>query len=283
KAGHKFPSGYPSRRAWVEFVVKDQTGAELFHSGRMNPDGSLPDEDANFEPHYNRINRPDQVQIYELVPGDVNGIFSNVLERGHAGLKDNRLVPEGFSWADPVYDTTQVIGVANDPDFNRSPAGLEGTGADVLHFSIPNGGYMGFLQVTARVWYQSLPPKWLAPMFAFSSPEIDSFQVMLANSDQAPVLIAEQTMDSLYVSPTATKNRPLENLVSIAPTLTNTGIVLVRLSPELKLRSIQVFDIQGRLCSQQSHLEVQLPLAKGIYYVAVLTDRGRVVQKVVRE
>ncbi|MEO6760187.1 MAG: hypothetical protein ABIO24_12090, partial [Saprospiraceae bacterium] len=53
KAGHKVPSGYPSRRAWVEFVVKDQTGAELFHSGRMNADGSLPDENANFEPHYN--------------------------------------------------------------------------------------------------------------------------------------------------------------------------------------------------------------------------------------
>ncbi len=282
KAGHKFPSGYPSRRAWVEFEVTDQNGTTIFHSGRMNPDGSLPDEDPNFEPHYNVISRPDQVQIYELVPGDVSGIFTNVLERGHAGLKDNRLVPQGFSWTDPVYDTTQVTGINNDPDFNQSAAGLEGNGADVLHFSIPNTGYTGLLHVKARVWYQSLPPKWMAPMFAYSSPEIDAFQVMFEASDNAPVLVAEQQLDDVFVSTVGTGQANLENLISISPALSSNGQVFIQMSPQLRLLSVQVFDTRGRLFAQKPVFELQLPNASGLYYVVVLTDRGRVVQKVIR-
>ena len=284
KAGHKFPSGYPSRRAWVEFTVTDQAGNTFFHSGRMDPDGRLPDENPNFEPHYNLINRPDQVQIYELVPGDVGGIFTSVLERGHAGLKDNRLVPQGFSWTDPVYDTTQVIGVAGDPDFNRTAAGLEGSGTDRLHFSIPSAGYTGFLRVVARVWYQSLPPKWMAPMFAYSSPEIDSFKVMFAAADNAPVLVGEVQLDSIFVSAVHSKNLKPENLVSIAPTLCTDGQVWIQLSPQVQLLRVQVFDSNGRLYSQQfSSTTVLLPSARGVYYVAVLTDRGRVVQKIVSQ
>ncbi len=281
KAGHKFPSGYPSRRAWVEFIVSDKLGNVIFHSGRMNPDGTLPDEDANFEPHYNLINRPDQVQIYELVPGDVNGMFSNVLERGHTALKDNRLVPQGFSLTDPAYDTTQIIGVANDPDFNHL-GGVEGSGTDLLHFSIPNMGYTGFLQVTARVWYQSLPAKWLAPMFAYFSPEIDSFKLMLAAADNAPVLVAEKKLDSLFVSPLSIKNPNLEKLVNITPTLTSDGRVMIHLSSQIQLINVQIFDSNGRLCGQQDASEVILPDQRGFYYIVVVTNRGKVSHKVVR-
>ena len=282
KAGHKFPSGYPSRRAWVELVVSDPSGTVIFHSGRMNPDGSLPDEDANFEPHYNLINRADQVQIYELVPGDVNGTFSSVLERGHNALKDNRLVPQGFSLADPVYDTTQVIGVTNDENFNRTAAGVEGSGSDLLHFSIPNLGYTGLLQVTARVWYQSLPTKWMAPMFSYSSPEIDSFRVMFNNADNAPVLVAEEKIDSIFVTSVSSKNLRLDNPVSITPTLTTDGRIQVHVSAQVKLVQVQIFDSNGRLCGQQPSAEVILPDQRGVYFVLIVTDRGRFSHKVVR-
>jgi hypothetical protein len=108
KAGHKFPSGYPARRAWVEFVVQDYNGNTLFHSGKMNPDYSISGEKMPFEPHYQVIGSPDDTQIYEMVPGDVNGNFTNVLERGDVALKDNRLTPQGFRLDDPVYDTTRI-------------------------------------------------------------------------------------------------------------------------------------------------------------------------------
>src|SRR5205085_2034782 len=69
-SGHKFPTAYPSRRAWLHVTVKDRNGQVVFESGTLNPDGSIRgnDNDADpnrFEPHYTEINNPAQVQIYE--------------------------------------------------------------------------------------------------------------------------------------------------------------------------------------------------------------------------
>jgi len=278
KAGHKFPSGYPARRAWIELEVKNQNGEVVFHSGKMNPDFSLPDEDANFESHFNLIENPEQVQIYELVPGDVNGLFTNVLERGQVALKDNRLVPQGFSASDPVYDTTLVVGINNDPDFD-----FDG-GSDVVHYRLPTNGYTGFLTVTAKVWYQSLPPKWMAPMFAHSSPEIDAFKTMFDAADRSPVLIAEQVLDSVFVSPVSTKNIDKQKFVKIFPTLNLDGKVTVQVVPGVRVQRIQVWDAAGKLVWDGPASEaIWLPNVRGTYFVAVTTDRGRVVEKVVRE
>ncbi|MCK7480376.1 MAG: cytochrome c family protein [Candidatus Moduliflexus flocculans] len=62
-AGHKLPSAYPSRRAWVHFTVLDGSGATVFESGRFEADGSIAgnDNDADrtrFEPHYAEIRTP---------------------------------------------------------------------------------------------------------------------------------------------------------------------------------------------------------------------------------
>ena len=284
KAGHKFPSGYPSRRAWVEFEVKNEVGQTIFHSGKPASDYSLPDENPNFEPHYNTITNQNQVQIYELVPGDVNGLFTNVLERGFMAIKDNRLAPQGFKTNDPVYDTTQIVNIGGDSDFNRAPDGSEGTGADVLHFRLPNGGYTGRLSVSAKVWYQSLPPKWMAPMFAFSSPEIDSFRVMFDAADHSPTLIAEAVLDSVFVTPVSTKNLDNKGLVSIFPSLSLDGRVNVQPKGNTQVRRVQVWDSAGRLVWEKPASDelIQLPRQSGVYFVSVDTAKGRVVKKVVR-
>ncbi len=287
KAGHKFPSGYPSRRAWVEFVVKNEAGQTIFHSGKPNPDFSLPDENPNYEPHYNTITDQSQVQIYEMVPVDIWGTFTNVLERGFMAIKDNRLTPQGFKTSDAVYDTTKIINIGQDLDFNRAPDGTEGTGADVLHFRLPNGGYTGRLSVSAKVWYQSLPPKWMAPMFAVSTPEIDSFRIMFDAADHSPTLIAEAFLDSVFVSPVAVKNIKNEGFVKIFPTLSKDGRVYVQPSGNTVIRRVQVWDSAGRLVLDQAfgkdHEPVQLPRQSGVYFVSVETSKGRVVEKVVRD
>jgi hypothetical protein len=285
KAGHKFPSGYPSRRAWIEVEVKNQSGDVVFHSGRMNADYSLAGEKPNMEPHYQRIDDPGQVQIYELVPGDVNGNFTNILERGHVAIKDNRLAPQGFTLTDVVYDTTQIIGSAlSDPDFNRFPDGSHGSGADVVQYVLANNGYTGYLSVTARVWYQSLPPKWMAPMFEWSAPEIDSFRLMFNAADRSPVLVAEKTLDSVFVSTVSTRDLAAQKLVQIAPSLSFDGQVWVKALQHTEVYKIKVWDTAGKIVWEgKAGQPVQLPVKRGLYFIMVETNRGKVVEKVVRQ
>src|SRR6266566_7697930 len=62
-SGHKFPTAYPSRRAWLHVTVKDRGGRTVFESGALNLDGSIQgnDNDADpnrFEPHYNETADP---------------------------------------------------------------------------------------------------------------------------------------------------------------------------------------------------------------------------------
>ena len=283
KAGHKFPSGYPARRAWVEFAVINAAGDTVFHSGRYAPDFSLPDEDAPFEPHHDVINRPDQVQIYEMVPADVAGDFTNVLERGDKILKDNRLAPQGFTQNDQVYDTVQIVGAAlADPDFNRFPDGSEGAGIDIVHFRVAIGSYTGALTVSARVWYQSMPPKWMSPMFAYSTPEIDSFRPMFEATDRTPELVASAVLNNVQVSPVSTAVPESYHFVRVVPSVTNDGQLRIDLPAVVRLRRISIWSASGRLVAETHALQVQLPREKGVYFLVVDTSSGRSVHRVVR-
>ncbi len=55
RAGHRFPSGYPSRRAFVEFIVLDADGDTVFASGVIDDTYEVVGHDAGYEPHYDVI------------------------------------------------------------------------------------------------------------------------------------------------------------------------------------------------------------------------------------
>ncbi len=157
QVGHKFPTSYPSRRAWLHVTIRDAAGEVIFESGAFNPDGSIAgndndDDAARYEPHYTAITAPDQVQIYEAIMGDVDGLPTTTLLRGAGYLKDNRLLPEGFDKATAPPDL-QVWGLAaDDADFTG--------GADRVRYVVPVEAARGPFTIEVELLYQSIAYRW---------------------------------------------------------------------------------------------------------------------------
>lgn len=284
KAGHKFPSGYPSRRAFVELIVTADNGETLFHSGALQPNYEVVGQGPETVPHFNVIRQQNEVQIYELVLGDVNGNFTTLLERSHQALKDNRLPPIGFKTDHPAYDTTRIYGSAlEDPDFNFEN-GKEGSGADIVHYHIPVTGYSGFLKVVAKVYYQPLPPKWMAPMLAEYTPQIAAFETMYNEADLAPVMVASDTLEGILIEPSATVDPETIGL-QIYPTAVKRGQpVYFSKSAGTRIAGLKVYDISGsRILEKKGDpSEITLPGSSSrVYIVEIFTNRGRVVKKIV--
>lgn len=281
KAGHKMPSGYPARRAFVEFIMTDEDGNEVFHSGKINTDFEVQGQNTTWEPHYDVITDDvNEVQIYEMVMGDVIGNVTTVLERGHHMIKDNRLVPTGFSTTHAVYDTTMVVGAAaTDPNFNVLN-GLEGSGTDDIHYHVPLEGVSGNVTVTARFWYQSLPPKWNEEMFALDHPLINSFEEMYWEEGPDPVEMASHSISS-----TISSVKELTRLFTVSPNPTSNGFVQVNAGSDA-IQVIRIYSLDGKLVETlrptATRTQVRLPLISGTYLLDVQTSRGRKVERVIR-
>ena len=124
--------------------------------------------------------------------GDVTGANTQVLERADVILKDNRLVPRGFSALHPVYDTVQVGPMAIlDEDFNRRD-GEEGSGTDRLVYRISSVSEAARVEATVRLHYQAVPARWVSALFEFSdlSERISAFESMYNDADRTPVVVA---------------------------------------------------------------------------------------------
>jgi hypothetical protein len=280
KVGHKFPSGYPSRRAYVEFIMTDAEGNEIFHSGALQPNFEVNGQDAVYEPHYDLISQNDQVQIYEMVMGDVNGNPTTVLERAHHMLKDNRLVPLGFTTQHAAYDSTMIVGAAaNDPNFNWLN-GIEGSGTDEIKFHIPVSGVNGEVHVTARLMYQSLPPKWMEEMFAVDHETINAFEEMYTEEGADPVQVAMDEVNSNLVGIGESSI-----FFQLGPNPTSNGQIRIQ-SGNDRILEVRIYDITGKLIvayqPNQSQFMLRLPDTPGSYLVDIRTTRGRRAEKVLR-
>jgi len=281
-AGHKFPSGYPARRAFVELIVENALGDTLFRSGGWDAEYEVIGHDAEWEPHHDVINLPDQAQIYEMVMADVNGNKTTVLERAKESLKDNRLAPLGFVNSHPSIDTMLVVGVpATDVDFNRFNNGVEGSGTDRVHYHVPMNGYDQLITVRAHVWYQSAPPRWMEEMFDYNTPEISTFRNMYAAADGTPVLIRSSETTDLTVGVD-----DLADLgVRIYPNPVRDGFLRIDGLDE-RILDIQVYTVSGALVATHRPLgakawQMQLPQRNATYLVVVRTAGQRFVEKVV--
>jgi hypothetical protein len=157
KSGHKLPTAYPSRRAWLHFVVRDGIGHTVFESGALNADGSIAgnDNDADasrYEPHYSEIRSTDQVQIYESILGDQQDHVTTGLLSGVHYVKDNRLLPDGFDKQTAGNDIAVIGSALNDPSFVA--------GSHRVRYSTALGTAVGPFAVEAELWYQPIGYRW---------------------------------------------------------------------------------------------------------------------------
>ena len=171
-SGHKFPTAYPSRRAWLHFTVKDRNGRSIFESGAMNPNGSIQgnDNDANsdqFETHYNEITSPDQVQIYEDIMVGANNVPTTGLLTAVRYIKDNRLLPRGFD----KRAVEQEIAVQGEAGTDTNFIG----GQDKIRYSIAVGDSQGPFQVEAEIWFQPISYRWAVNLKSYKAKEPERF------------------------------------------------------------------------------------------------------------
>jgi hypothetical protein len=172
QAGHKLPTAYPSRRAWLHITVKDAGGKVLFESGAVGNDakivGNDNDEDASrFEPHHRVIEKPDQVQVYEAILGDSAGRVTTGLLFAVQYLKDNRLLPSGFDKQKAEPDVAVRGEALGDPDF--------ADGGDRVRLRIPVGQGAAPFKVEAELLYQPIGYRWAENMRGIDAAEPHTF------------------------------------------------------------------------------------------------------------
>lgn len=162
--GHKLPTAYPSRRAWLHVTVREGNGRVIFESGALRADGSIVGnvndmDPLRFEPHHREIRSADQVQIYESIMKDRSGAVTTALLDAVGYLKDNRLLPRGFDKQTASADIAVHGDALQDPAFTG--------GQDTVHYSVALNGAAGPYRVDVQLMYQPIGYRWAANLKAY--------------------------------------------------------------------------------------------------------------------
>ncbi|MFT7880016.1 MAG: hypothetical protein ABXS91_06425 [Sulfurimonas sp.] len=201
--GHKLPTSFPSRRAFIHLKVNDQSGTTVFESGKVNSNGSIAGVDADsdrttYEPHYDLITSPDQVQIYETIMQNSLGEVTYTLLRGMSYLKDNRILPLGFDKATAHSDIKVHGNATSDNNFVG--------GSDTITYRI-SGLTDTQYTIDTELLYQTLAYSWAQDLFSDSSSEVATFKGMFETSSMktSQIASAHTTISGSGTTPTLTE------------------------------------------------------------------------------
>jgi hypothetical protein len=171
-AGHKLPTGYPSRRVWLYVTVRDRQDQTFFTSGAIDASGLIRGNDndadpARVEPHYTEIRRTDEVQIYESIMQDPDGRITTGLLRATAFVKDNRLLPRGFDKSTAPRDVAVIGNARDDSDF-------VGEG-DRVRYVVNIANWQGPFTIDVELRYQPVAFRWAQNLKAYEATETRRF------------------------------------------------------------------------------------------------------------
>ncbi|MBK9167633.1 MAG: hypothetical protein IPM24_09240 [Bryobacterales bacterium] len=159
--GHKLPTGFPSRRIWLNFTVLNHGGETVFESGRWDTRNIRIAGGNASEPHHTRITSQEQTMIYETEMEDVAGDVTSSILRAARFRKDNRILPAGFDVSrvriDGIHASNLLpAGTAGDLDF------LPGSDTVEYVFAAPEGN--GPYRIRVELLYQMTHSGHLAGM-----------------------------------------------------------------------------------------------------------------------
>ena len=191
--GHKFPTSYPSRRAWLHVIIKDANGQVIFESGGVGQDGAISGNDNDvdplaFEPHYDEITSPEQVQIYEPIMHDVYGNVTTELLLAASYVKDNRLLPVGFDKGTVPDDIAPQGAARLDDDFV--------SGTDTVTYRIDTGDAEGPFTIDVELLYQSISYRWAQNTSAYDTEQAQLFSAYYNTLPNLPVVVAAESVEN---------------------------------------------------------------------------------------
>ncbi len=201
KTGHRFPSGVGFRRLFIEFDVIDNSTIDpatgkpkiVWSSGATNDEGFIVDNagtilDTEYlgttrnmkgpaQPHFygleHVITSSKDVQIYEELIKDSEGNFTTSFIRRDAIVKENRLLPKGWSKEGPAPASLNgefLHSTFPEGDAAKDPSYTNGSGTSKVRYAVPfselpKGIDRSKLTVKATLYYQSIPPYYLMQRF----------------------------------------------------------------------------------------------------------------------
>lgn len=189
--GHRFPSGVGFRRAFIEFLVllhSDNRQRVVWSSGLTNGVGVIVDNDGqvlpsefltkyrkdgktlqHYQPHWQTIDSSDKVQIYEELTRDARGEFTTSFIHRDCEIKDNRLLPMGWTAKGPSASIPKAFIEATHPGplARKDPRYKDGSGTDVVIYRVklPKGVNPKDVSVRAALYSQSWAPYYLYQRF----------------------------------------------------------------------------------------------------------------------
>jgi len=136
------------------------------------------------------------------------------------------------------------------------------------------------LEITATIYYQSVPAKGLEEMFSETSPEIDLFKTMYQNADRSPVLVKEATLEVEEILSGVNDQQAVAKFVKVIRLSGNE--VLVRSTAR---HDVALFDLNGKQLKawkgKLGDYKIELPKEKGMYLLRFMNGEGEVqVEKV---
>ena len=171
-------------KRWVkkplELLKHSKVLTRCIHTLHVNEDS---DADATaYEPHYDLISDPDQVQVYESIMVNSDGEVTYALLRGAAYAKDNRLLPIGFDKA-TAEEAYAVYGAAAE---DESFAG----GLDRISYQVDVKGHEGPFTVRAELLYQAISYRFAQDLCQDEGAPVESMCDAYRAADHTPAVVA---------------------------------------------------------------------------------------------